>query len=56
MGAAVAQAISEAQAQSRTLFELGNIAEIYFAEKVILCEGKTDQRLLPLIYEKLYGV
>ena len=56
MGAAVAQAIAEAQAQSRTLFELGNIAEIYFAEKVILCEGKTDQRLLPLIYEKLYGV
>jgi ABC-type transport system involved in cytochrome c biogenesis ATPase subunit len=56
MGAAVAQAIAEAQAQSRTLFELGNIAEIYFAEKVILCEGKTDQRLLPLIYEKLYGI
>ena len=56
MGAAVAQAMVEAQAQSRTLFELGNIAEIYFAEKVILCEGKTDQRLLPLIYEKLYGV
>ncbi|MCV4111273.1 ATP-dependent nuclease [Pseudomonas aeruginosa] len=56
MGAAVVQAMAEAQAQSRTLFELGNIAEIYFAEKVILCEGKTDQRLLPLIYEKLYGV
>lgn len=56
MGAAVAQAMAEAQAQSRTIFELGNIAEIYFAEKVILCEGKTDQRLLPLIYEKLYGV
>ncbi|EKG33939.1 ATP-dependent endonuclease of theOLD family-like protein [Pseudomonas avellanae BPIC 631] len=56
MGAAVARAMAEAQAQSRTLFELGNIAEIYFAEKVILCEGKTDQRLLPLIYEKLYGV
>ena len=56
MGTAVTQAIAEAQAQSRTLFELGNIAEIYFAEKVILCEGKTDQRLLPLIYEKLYGV
>ncbi|QHG65209.1 ATP-dependent nuclease [Pseudomonas putida] len=56
MGAAVAHAMGEAQAQSRTLFELGNIAEIYFAEKVILCEGKTDQRLLPLIYEKLYGV
>lgn len=55
MGQAVSQAIEEAQAQSRILFELGNVADIYFAEKVILCEGKTDQRLLPLIYEKLFG-
>lgn len=52
---AVANAMDDAQAQSRTLFELGNIADIYFSEKVIICEGKTDQRLLPLIYEKLYG-
>jgi len=52
---AVAVAIEEAQAQSRTLFELGNVADIYFAEKVILCEGKTDQRLLPLVYERIYG-
>jgi putative ATP-dependent endonuclease of the OLD family len=52
---AVANAMDDAQAQARTLFQLGNIADIYFSEKVIVCEGKTDQRLLPLIYEKLYG-
>lgn len=53
---AVEEALSNAESQSRTLFELGNLAEIYFASKVVICEGKTDGRLLPLAYEKLYGV
>lgn len=52
---AVESALSDAPAQSRTLFELGNVSEIYFAERVVLCEGKTDRRLLPLAYERLYG-
>lgn len=52
---AVASALQDAGSQSRTLFELGNIAEIYFAERVVLCEGKTDRRLLPLAYERLHG-
>lgn len=52
---AVADALEEAQAQSRTLFELGNLAEIYFSDLVVLCEGKTEKRLLPLIYERLRG-
>ena len=52
---AVHTALNDAQAQSRTLFELGNVAEIYFCDKVVICEGKTDQRLLPLLYERLYG-
>lgn len=52
---AVTLALEGAQAQSRTLFELSNVADIYFAEKIILCEGKTDQRLIPLAYERLYG-
>lgn len=51
---AVVESINNAESQSRTLFELGNIADIYFAERVVLCEGKTDQRLLPLAYEQLY--
>lgn len=52
---AVDEAIDGAESQSRALFELSNLAEIYFAERVVLCEGKTDRRLLPLAYERLYG-
>lgn len=52
---AVTDALAEAKSQSRVLFELGNIAEIYFAERVVLCEGKTDRRILPLAYERLNG-
>lgn len=52
---AVQTALQNAAHQSRTLFELGNLAEIYFSERVILCEGKTDRRLLPLAYQRLYG-
>lgn len=52
---AVEEALSNAESQSRTLFELGNLAEIYFASRVVICEGKTDGRLLPIAYERLYG-
>lgn len=52
---ATKEALEEAESQTRTLFELGNLAEIYFADRVVLCEGKTDRRLLPLAYERLYG-
>lgn len=52
---AVEEALHNAESQSRTLFELGNLAEIYFANKVVICEGKTDLCLLPIAYEKLYG-
>lgn len=51
---AVTLALDNAQSQSRTLFELGNLAEIYFSDTVVLCEGKTDRRLLPLAYEILF--
>lgn len=46
---AVKDALEDAESQSRTLFELGNLAEIYFAERVVLCEGKTDRRILPCV-------
>ena len=52
---AVKDAIADAQAQSQTLFELGNLAEIYFADRVVICEGKTDRRVLPLAYERFFG-
>ncbi len=47
----VLQALEDAQAQSRTIFELGNVAEIFFSKKVVLCEGETDRRLLPLLLQ-----
>ncbi|MET4677711.1 MULTISPECIES: ATP-dependent nuclease [unclassified Luteibacter] len=52
---AVVEAVEAGPDQARTLFMLGNVADIYFADKVIVCEGKTDQRLIPLIYEKVHG-
>jgi putative ATP-dependent endonuclease of OLD family len=55
MKLAVSEALDNAKSQSRTLFQLGNVADIYFSEIVVLCEGKTDRRLLPLAYEMIYG-
>ncbi len=54
MSQAVQDALEDAESQSQTLFELGNLVDIYFADRVVLCEGKTDRRLLPLAYERLY--
>ncbi len=52
---AVDEAIKDAPSQTRVLFQLGNLADIYFADTVVICEGKTDNRLLPLAYERHYG-
>jgi putative ATP-dependent endonuclease of OLD family len=53
--AAAAAAINDAPHQSRMIFELGRAAEVFFSDKVLLGEGKTEARLLPLIYEALRG-
>jgi len=52
---AVDKAVEAGASQTRVLFQLGNLAEIYFADTVVICEGKTDNRLLPLAYERHYG-
>lgn len=41
--------------QARVLFELESLSEIYFADRVVLCEGKTEQTLLPILESKLSG-
>lgn len=51
---AILEAIADGESQSQTLFDLGNLVDIYFADRIILCEGKTDRRLLPVAYEKIY--
>jgi predicted ATP-dependent endonuclease of OLD family len=49
-----AAVLQDHQAQSDVLYELGNLSEIYFSELVVLCEGKTDRRLIPLAYERFF--
>lgn len=53
--AATAAAINDAPHQARMIFELGRAAEVFFSDKVLLGEGKTEARLLPVIYEALRG-
>lgn len=55
LASAVKEAIDDAGHQSRVLFELGNAAEVFFSDRVLLNEGKTEQRLLPLLYEGYFG-
>lgn len=50
-----ATVLQDHQAQSDVLYELGNLSEIYFSELVVLCEGKTDRRLIPLAYERYFN-
>lgn len=52
---AVRDAVAEADHQSEILFSLSNSNKIFFSEKVLLAEGKTEQALLPSIYEHVMG-
>jgi putative ATP-dependent endonuclease of OLD family len=44
-----------AQHQLTLMYSLSNSSNILFSEKVILVEGKTENKLLPLIIEKVTG-
>ncbi len=44
---------NQAQHQLTLLYSLSNSSNILFSEKVILAEGKTENRLLPTIIEKV---
>ncbi|AUH63070.1 ATP-dependent nuclease [Paracoccus zhejiangensis] len=48
---AVQNAIADADHQSATLFALSNSTRLLFAEKVVLAEGKTEQTLLPDLFQ-----
>ena len=52
---AVEESIKDAGHQARMVFELGNAAQVFFSDRVLLNEGKTEQRLLPLLYESHFG-
>ncbi len=55
MRAAVASAIASAPSQARALFSLTHASELLFADRVILAEGHTEKRLLPLLFEVVNG-
>ncbi|MGQ0330704.1 ATP-dependent nuclease [Citrobacter portucalensis] len=52
---AVLQNISNAQHQAEHLFSLTQSSKVLFADTVILAEGKTEQSLLPFLYEEING-
>lgn len=53
--AAIASVVAEHPSQLAIVFSLSNSSNILFAEKVILAEGKTENRLLPKIIQKITG-
>ncbi|GAA6178585.1 hypothetical protein NBRC116594_00230 [Shimia sp. NS0008-38b] len=48
---AVRDVLEEADHQAATLFALSNSTRILFSEKVVLAEGKTEQTLLPDLFQ-----
>jgi predicted ATP-dependent endonuclease of OLD family len=53
--AAIPQVTVDAPSQLQLMFSLSNSTNILFSEKVVLTEGKTEQRVLPKIFEKVTG-
>jgi putative ATP-dependent endonuclease of the OLD family len=53
---AVRDAIENADHQAETLFSLTNSTKILFSERVILTEGKTEQTLLPELFQSVQGL
>lgn len=53
--AAIPLVVADAPSQLQLMFSLSNSTNILFSEKVVLTEGKTEQRVLPKIFEKVTG-
>lgn len=51
---AINEVIADAPSQTQTLFELSNSSQILFSNKVVVAEGRTEQRLLPEIYHLIH--
>lgn len=47
--------LEESESQTLALLELGNASQILFADRVIVAEGRTEERVLPPLHEKLKG-
>lgn len=53
--AAAQSAIADYPSQTRMLLSLSNSSRILFADRVVLTEGKTEQRLIPSLFAKSQG-
>lgn len=51
IASAIKGAIANADHQAETLFSLTHSTKIFFADSVLLAEGKTEKRLFPKIFE-----
>lgn len=52
---AVREALEAGTAQKELLFELSRLGEVLFSERILLVEGKTEQRLLPELFARVSG-
>ena len=50
---AIEEVEHEAKHQLNLMFELSNSSNILFSERVVLIEGKTEERLIPFLFEKI---
>jgi predicted ATPase len=51
--AKVEELIEEAPHQADVLFSLSHSSQVLFADRVLLAEGKTEAKLLPILFEKI---
>lgn len=47
--------LADAPSQARLLLEMSNAQHILFADRVLLAEGQTETRVLPLVFARLFG-
>ena len=52
---AVEDALAEHGHAGRVLFQLSNAAQVFFSDRVLLNEGKTEEALLPIFYGRYIG-
>lgn len=52
---AIESAISDNESQAQLLFSLTNASQVLFADAVLLAEGRTERKLLPVLHRRIIG-
>lgn len=55
LGDAVRDALAAGKAQTEILFELSRLGEVLFSDRILLVEGRTEQRLVPELFARVTG-